>query len=208
MADIQCSTKVCRLCGIEKPLDEFHKTTIRGIPCRKSRCKKCLCAYAMQRHKLTYKKKGWKKKTKQESIERFLASIEPITESGCWIWMLRLAKESGYGEFHFYGTTELAHRVSYKLFVGDIPSGLFVCHKCDVRECVNPNHLFVGTHRDNMRDMVRKGRGKRGKSKVLTKEQINEIRGSSIPQRTLAKQYGVCQQYISMVQRGVRMLDL
>src|SRR5690554_4431436 len=74
----------------------------------------------------------------------------------CWLWIGRL-NYSGYGVF----TTRVgirAHRFSWELHNGKIPDGMHVLHKCDVRHCVNPSHLFLGNHKDNMNDMIRKGR--------------------------------------------------
>ena len=83
--------------------------------------------------------------------------FEPNT--GCWLWAGRLVE--GYGIFTLnHRDNQLAHRASYEHFVGPIPQGLFVLHKCDVRSCINPDHLFIGTHADNMADMKRKGRGR------------------------------------------------
>lgn len=84
-----------------------------------------------------------------------------VSSSGCWLWLGRL-NHKGYGVVRFRGKTWQAHRAMYADRVGAIPDGLFVLHRCDVRACVNPEHLFTGTNQDNMRDMVTKGRQAKG----------------------------------------------
>jgi len=79
---------------------------------------------------------------------------EPVTESGCWLW-LGGSYASGYGSFSLEGNKDYAHRAAYRLFVGEIPEGKIVCHKCDVKMCVNPKHLYVGTYFDNTMDIQR-----------------------------------------------------
>ena len=91
-------------------------------------------------------------------IERFLAKVRK-TET-CWLWK---ATGSRYGYFRVNGTALRTNRVSYTLFKGEIPAGMHVLHTCDVTLCVNPDHLFLGTHQDNMVDRDAKGRCGAGK---------------------------------------------
>ena len=84
----------------------------------------------------------------------------PVTESGCWLWE-QGCERAGYGEVGIRQSPErTAHRLSWLAFKGPIPQGLGVLHSCDVTGCVNPDHLFLGTQNDNMKDMARKGRRK------------------------------------------------
>ena len=114
---------------------------------------------------------------------------------GCWLWTDNLLVD-GYGQFEHYR----AHRVAYELAVGPIPPGMSICHRCDVRRCVRPDHLFAGTHTDNMRDTVAKDRplGQRKLSNAQV-AWIREAVDRGSTQRSLARVYGVHPQTIFRV---------
>ena len=89
--------------------------------------------------------------------ERFEEKYIPEPNSGCWLWLAAL-DTSGYGKFNMAGRILGAHRVSWELHQGSIPEGKNVLHTCDIPSCVNPNHLYIGTQKDNAKDMHDRGR--------------------------------------------------
>jgi len=147
----------------------------------------------------------------QMTNERFLGKMKINQETGCWEWEGGKNKK-GYGQFWTKGDDRkkwLAHRHSYELHRGPIPDGMMVCHSCDNRACINPNHLFIGTAADNTADMMSKGREKiprirgsvHGRAK-LAEEDVLAIRAASgISLQSLADQYNVTKQNIWFIRR-------
>lgn len=118
-------------------------------------------------------------------------------EEACWLWTSTVSR--GRARFYFQGTSVNAARVAYLLEVGEIPEGMEVCHHCDNMMCLNPKHLFLGTHKENMNDMLAKGRerylrGEELPNTKLTAEKVREIRkqaSEGVPRKELAKRYNV-----------------
>ena len=115
-------------------------------------------------------------------IDRFWKKVRKTAEAGCWLWTGSTIK-GGYGTIKVNGVVMLAHRVSWILAGRELPGSLWVLHDCDTPPCVNPDHLFLGTHQDNVDDKVQKGRshrptGEKNPSAKLTRKQVEEIRVS------------------------------
>jgi len=140
--------------------------------------------------------------------ERLLRRSKP-GQNDCRQWLGNIT-ENGYGRMRWEGKRERAHRLAWIASNGPIPRDKFVCHKCDNPLCINVEHLFLGTHSENMRDMVVKGRHRRpdvtglhnGRAR-LTPEQVAEIRQSQQRHKRLSEQYGVSVSHISAVKRGL-----
>lgn len=132
-----------------------------------------------------------------------LARLSVVEETGCVRFTGGL-NSSGYGNLWVDGKTVGAHRVAYELANGPIPKGSVLRHTCDNRYCVNPEHLVLGTHRENMEDMTKRGRQARGSqisTCVLTEEDVRFIRSSDKSGVELAQILGISPVTISRIKR-------
>lgn len=131
-----------------------------------------------------------------------------IRPSGCWEW-IGAVNGAGYGHLQHRGKKLLAHRLAYEWHYGPIPKGQVVCHRCDNPICANPEHLFLGTQKDNVRDMVRKGRlsnrsGHNNGQAKLSAEQVAAIRAMprNINMTAVGKTFGVSRNTVKRVLLG------
>lgn len=144
------------------------------------------------------------------NTQRFMSHVQPIPETGCWIWDAATLK-GGYGVLDDGQKTVTAHRHSFKLFKGEITGKMQVLHDCDIRSCVNPSHLYLGSHKQNMNDRNTRNRQAKGekhgmfgggirgsanKRSKLTEQDVLEIRASKEQHCNLAKHFGVTQSAI------------
>ena len=137
--------------------------------------------------------------------DRFFSKVRKDEESGCWIW-IGGKFNSGYGAFNINRIPKLAHRVSWEMKNGPIPDGLCVLHNCpsgDNPLCVNPDHLYLGTDKDNTSDAIAKGQFPRT---VLSLAQAKEVRDvystGLLTYRDIATHYGVSESYIKRIITG------
>ncbi len=135
-----------------------------------------------------------------------------IPDDKCWEWTGAKSR-FGHGRIKLNGKLHSPHRIVYQMLVGNIPENYLVCHRCDNPSCVNPRHLFVGTHSDNMKDCAAKGRlnsqlnaasfqGAKHPNAKLTDEKVREIRlraANGEPKKRLAREFGVHKSIIQKV---------
>lgn len=141
----------------------------------------------------------------------FWKKVSPPNERGCRLWIGTKSRVHGYGYFGIAsGKATTAHRVAYLLGNGALPDGLDVCHECDVRLCCNPEHLFLGTRKQNMEDCTKKGRQAHGSKhpfaeltdQVVMKMRVEEWRGRSLDE--ISREYKVSRQQCWQVVAGKR----
>ncbi len=151
-------------------------------------------------------------------VDRFMTHVSPEPNTGCWLWTLPPRNRAGYGGFRLNGKVEGAHRAAWMLFRGPIPlgegfHGTCLCHKCDTPACVNPEHLFLGSHTENVRDAIAKGRrsagppARRGSdtpNSKLTEAKVVSIREhlkTKTPQQDIAALYGVSPATVTFIKQ-------
>lgn len=177
--------KKCIKCG-----NLFGRDSCKSVADYKMKkycCKRCFFDNNSGKNNYAYK----------STKDRILGNIK-VNKNGCWIWsgsFRSKGKHGWYGGLKIGGRSVLAHRASYMTFNGDIPKGFLVCHKCDNTKCVNPEHLFLGTQSDNMKDMMCKNRGTSGEKAFhgkLKENQVIEIRNKrGVFRKEIARQYNV-----------------
>ncbi len=145
------------------------------------------------------------KRTRGWSLAAKLAYYSDREEGGCLVFKGPTTLD-GYGQLGWQGRVYGTHRLSYIERYGSIPAGKSVLHRCDNPRCIEPDHLFLGSQEDNVRDMDDKGRrrnrdarGERNNSAKLTYRKVEAIRASRLPPRVLAERYGVSRSLISMI---------
>lgn len=141
---------------------------------------------------------------KEQTDEEYIKENSLILESGCWEWLK--SKNNGYGKLMRHGKSWVAHRFSYEVFIGKIPEENQINHVCHNRGCVNPEHLYAGTQKENMFDMDEAGRrnqvrGERDGNNKITKDEAIAIFNSSGTAKTIARKFNVSQSLVYVIRK-------
>lgn len=193
---------ICATCKKDKINKEFGSNTKSCKECNRKSCSICGNIFCPTG-----------KKTHCSNQCNLLGNIGK-TDSGCWEWLK--GKCEGYGRIRDCETKKLilAHRLSYEIFKGKIEKGMFICHRCDNRSCINPDHLFQGTAKDNSQDALHKGRTykvshhaqgeKNGNAKICSEDviEIRRLASSGMRHSEIAKKYGFSQTNVREIVKG------
>lgn len=192
-----CTTKECKSCGSvfgRHPKDsatQWAKRAFCSIKCANK-----------------------SKNKPADIVDRLMRHVSPVPIAGCWLWT-SATDSRGYGQISMGAnmSPRKAHRVSYEAFVGEIPAGMVVRHRCDTPLCINPNHLEIGTQKDNANDMMVRGRWNRSVMENLRHDRsFDKETALSIMARvrdgetmtSIAKEYGVDRSTVSLYINGKR----
>jgi len=164
----------------------------------------CLCPYFQ----------GYFRGYKMYDITKLFSRLRDKIQftDDCWLWAASTFS-NGYGQFKYENKNWKAHRLVYTLLVGPIPEDLMLLHRCDVRTCVNPAHLWVGTHQDNMDDCAAKGRraGEANPNSKLSARQVQEIRDlcncGLFQRQEIAELYGISGVMVRYIRIGANWKD-
>lgn len=141
------------------------------------------------------------RQNKVNSIQDVLTRVKKDGTSGCWIWT-GCKNNKGYGQVKFNGKTHFTHRLSYYFYFGQLLEGQEICHKCDNPICCNPDHLFLGTTRDNMIDCLLKGRRSASKLNAEKVKMIREMHLNGIDRSVLMHQFNISRNALNDVISG------
>ncbi len=135
-----------------------------------------------------------------------------VDANGCHLWK-GYVREDGYGSISVFNYPHQVHCVSFVIHKSDIPKGLFVCHSCDVRHCINPAHLWPGTQKDNIQDAVKKGRmrgvppvlyGSANGNSKFNDAEVGAIRKATGSLRSIATRFGTTHKTVGLIKKGLR----
>ncbi len=185
----------CRMCG----------KIFKGYGKRKFCSRSCLGYENLKRIKFS-----WNDLSPENKLMRLKMSFDKkcIKNDGCWGWNGQILP-SGYTQIRFNGKKIMSHRASWILFNGSIPESKWVLHKCDNRVCTNPEHLFLGTPKNNAEDRDKKGRGQSGithwKSKLCESDvvQIKKLILDGLSCEKISKKFSVTNGAIWFIKRGI-----
>ena len=210
--------EVCKVCNREHEVYPSRKpTTYCSINCKRKDYKfwhaifnkKYIQPKKVKVNKYRFK---WKTATKKEKLDRIRINFEAnvIKKDGCWDWKKSIKKK--YASIKYENRQTSAHRISWLLHFGEIPEGLFVCHKCDNARCTNPTHLFLGIARENVLDMINKDRhknrpfGENHKNSKLTEIKVKEIKkliNLGVPMSRISKDFNISQGSLIAIKNNI-----